>query len=57
MGNVSQRVKRIEDISEKILNYLNDQSLDSEKTKEAAKILVKMICVVKLFTNFLNCKG
>ena len=44
MGNVSQRVKRIEDISEKILNYLNDQSLDSEKTKEAAKYCKNDLC-------------
>ena len=44
MGNVSQRVKRIEDTSEKILNYLNDQSLDSEKTKEAAKYCKNDLC-------------
>ena len=37
MGNVFQRVKRIEAISEKILNYLNDQSLDRKKVIEAAK--------------------
>ena len=44
MGNVSQRVKRIEDTSEKILNYLNDKSLDSEKTKEAAKYCKNDLC-------------
>ncbi len=44
MGNVSQRVKRIEAISEKILNYLNDHSLDSEKTKEAAKYCKNDLC-------------
>ncbi|MDC3234223.1 glycine--tRNA ligase subunit beta [Prochlorococcus sp. AH-716-A06] len=44
MGNVSQRVKRIEDTSEKILNYLNDQSLDSEKIKEAAKYCKNDLC-------------
>ncbi len=44
MGNVYQRVKRIEDTSEKILNYLNDQSLDSEKIKEAAKYCKNDLC-------------
>ena len=44
MGNVFQRVKRIEATSEKILNYLNDQSLDSEKTKEAAKYCKNDLC-------------
>ena len=44
MGNVSQKVKRIEDTSEKILNYLNDQSLDSEKIKEAAKYCKNDLC-------------
>ncbi len=44
MGNVSQRVKRIEAISEKILNNLNDQSLDIEKTKEAAKYCKNDLC-------------
>ncbi|MDC3073308.1 glycine--tRNA ligase subunit beta [Prochlorococcus sp. AH-716-O13] len=44
MGNVSQRVKRIETTSEKILNYLNDQSLDSEKTIEAAKYCKNDLC-------------
>ncbi len=44
MGNVSQRVKRIEATSEKILNYLNDHSLDSEKTKEAAKYCKNDLC-------------
>ncbi len=44
MGNVSQRVKRIEATSEKLLNYLNDQSLDSEKTKEAAMYCKNDLC-------------
>ena len=43
-GNVSQRVKRIEATSEKILNNLNDQSLDIEKTKEAAKYCKNDLC-------------
>ncbi len=44
MGNVFQRVKRIEVISEKIFNYLNDQSLDNEKTIEAAKYCKNDLC-------------
>ncbi len=44
MGNVSQRVKRIEATSAKILNYLNDQSLDSEKIKEAAMYCKNDLC-------------
>ncbi len=44
MGNLSQRVKRIEATSEKILNYLSDQSLDIEKTKEAAKYCKNDLC-------------
>ena len=44
MGNVSQRVKRVEVISEKILNYLNDQSLDRKKVIEAAKYCKNDLC-------------
>ena len=44
MGNVFQRVKRIEAISQKILNYLNDQSLDSKKVIEAAKYCKNDLC-------------
>ena len=44
MGNVFQRVKRIEAISEKILNYLNDQSLDRKKVIEAAKYCKNDLC-------------
>ena len=44
MGNVFQRVKRIEAISEKILTYLNDQSLDTKKIKEAAKYCKNDLC-------------
>ena len=44
MGNVFQRVKRIEAISQKILNYLNDQSLDSKKIIEAAKYCKNDLC-------------
>ncbi|ABM72033.1 Glycyl-tRNA synthetase beta subunit [Prochlorococcus marinus str. MIT 9515] len=44
MGNVFQRVKRIQATSEKILNYLNDQSLDSNKIIEAAKYCKNDLC-------------
>ncbi len=44
MGNVFQRVKRIEAISEMILNYLNDQSLDRKKVIEAAKYCKNDLC-------------
>jgi len=44
MGNVFQRVKRIEAISKKILEYLNDQSLDSKKIIEAAKYCKNDLC-------------
>ncbi len=44
MGTVFQRVKRIEAISEKILNYLNDQSLDRKKVIEAAKYCKNDLC-------------
>ena len=44
MGNVFQRVKRIEYISEKILKYLNDNSLDSKKVIKAAKYCKNDLC-------------
>ncbi len=44
MGNVFQRVKRIETTSEKILNYLNDQSLERKKVIEAAKYCKNDLC-------------
>ena len=44
MGNVFQRVKRIEAISQKILKYLNDKSLDSKKLTEAAKYCKNDLC-------------
>ena len=44
MGNVFQRVKRIEATSEKILNYLNDQSLDRKTVIEAAKFCKNDLC-------------
>ncbi len=44
MGNVFQRVKRIETITEKILNYLNDQYLDSKKIIEAVRYCKNDLC-------------
>ena len=44
MGNVFQRVKRVEVTSGKILNYLNDQSLDRKKVIEAAKYCKNDLC-------------
>ncbi len=44
MGNVFQRVKRIEATSKKILHYLGDHSLDSEKTIVAAKYCKNDLC-------------
>ncbi len=44
MSNVFKRVKRIEAISEKILNYLNDESLDRKKVIEAAKYCKNDLC-------------
>ena len=44
MGNVFQRVKRIEITTEKILNYLNDQYLDSKKIIEAVRYCKNDLC-------------
>ncbi len=44
MGNVFQRVKRIEITTEKILNYLNDQYLDSKKIIEAVSYCKNDLC-------------
>ena len=44
MGNVFQRVKRIEITTEKILNYLNDQYLDSKKIIEAVMYCKNDLC-------------
>ena len=44
MGNVFQRVKRIEAVSEKIIKYLDDQSIDSKKIIEAAKYCKNDLC-------------
>ncbi len=44
MGNVFQRVKRIEITTEKILNYLNDQYLDNKKIIEAVMYCKNDLC-------------
>ena len=44
MGSVFQRVKRIEITTEKILNYLNDQYLDSKKIIEAVRYCKNDLC-------------
>jgi len=44
MGNIFQRVKRIEFISEKILEHSNEQSLDIKKLIEAAKYCKNDLC-------------
>ena len=44
MGNVFQRVKRIEVTSENIINYLNDRSLDRNIVLEAAKYCKNDLC-------------
>ncbi len=44
MGNVFQRVERIKATVEKILFYLNDQSLESKKVIEAAKYCKNDLC-------------
>ncbi len=44
MGNVFQRVKRIEITTEKILNYLNDKYLDSKKINEAVRYCKNDLC-------------
>ncbi len=44
MGSVFERVERIEAIAERIMKFLNDQSLDSKKIKEAAKYCKNDLC-------------
>ena len=44
MGNVFQRVKRIEITTEKILNYLKDQYLDRKKIIEAVRYCKNDLC-------------
>ena len=44
MGNVFQRVERINLITSKVTKYLNDQSLDDEIIKEAANFCKNDLC-------------
>ena len=44
MGNIFERVERIQVIAEKIIKFLDDQSLDSKKIKEAAKYCKNDLC-------------
>ncbi len=44
MGNVFERVERIQVIVEKIIKFLNDQSLDSKQIKEAARNCKNDLC-------------
>ena len=44
MGNVFERVERIEVIAEKITKSLNDQSIDIKKIKEAARYCKNDLC-------------
>ena len=44
MGNVFQRVERIEVIAEKIFKYLNDQSIDNKKLIESVRYCKNDLC-------------
>ncbi len=44
MGNVFERVERIQVIARKITNFLNDKSLDTNKIEEAAKYCKNDLC-------------
>ena len=44
MGNVFQRVERIESIGMKIFNFLDDKSLDEKKIKESANYCKNDLC-------------
>jgi len=37
LGNIFQSVERIEEVTKKILKFLNDKSLEEKKIIEAAK--------------------
>jgi len=43
-GNIFQRVERIEKVTEKILKFLNDKSLEEKKIREAAKYCKNDLC-------------
>ncbi|MDC3018701.1 glycine--tRNA ligase subunit beta, partial [Prochlorococcus sp. AH-736-E19] len=44
LGNIFQRVERIEEVTKKILNFLNDKSLEEKKIIEAAKYCKNDLC-------------
>jgi len=44
LGNIFQRVERIEEVTKKILKFLNDKSLDEKKIIEAAKYCKNDLC-------------
>jgi len=55
LGNIFQRVERIEEVTKKILKFLNDKSLEEKKIIKLLNI-VKTTYVAKLFSNSLSCK-
>jgi len=44
LGNIFQRVERIEEVTKRILKFLNDKSLEEEKIIEAAKYCKNDLC-------------
>ena len=44
LGNIFQRVERIEEVTKKILKFLNDESLEEKKIIEAAKYCKNDLC-------------
>jgi len=44
LGNIFQRVERIEEVTKKILKFLNDKSLEEKKLIEAAKYCKNDLC-------------
>jgi len=44
LGNIFQRVERIEEVTKKILKFLNDNSLEEKKIIEAAKYCKNDLC-------------
>ena len=44
LGNIFQRVERIEEVTKKILKFLNDKSLEEKKIIEAAKYCKNDLC-------------
>jgi len=44
LGNISQRVERIEEVTKKILIFLKDKSLDDKKIIEAARFCKNDLC-------------